>query len=88
MNVLTADRPGLWFIPRRYIKFDTFHPAVSKGLPVTRVISRITLQVRHLVYCCGDGSAAGNAICCRCRRGASIPPVSLPLSSDSQWCNA
>jgi zeaxanthin epoxidase len=29
---------------RRYIKFDTFHPAVSKGLPVTRVISRITLQ--------------------------------------------
>lgn len=28
----------------RYIKFDTFHPAVSKGLPVTRVISRVTLQ--------------------------------------------
>lgn len=30
---------------RRYIKFDTFHPAVDMGLPVTRVISRITLQV-------------------------------------------
>lgn len=30
--------------PVRYIKFDTFHPAVSKGLPVTRVISRVTLQ--------------------------------------------
>jgi hypothetical protein len=29
----------------RYIKFDTYHPAVDKGLPVTRVISRITLQV-------------------------------------------
>lgn len=30
--------------PSRYVKFDTFHPAVSKGLPVTRVISRLTLQ--------------------------------------------
>jgi hypothetical protein len=28
----------------RYVKFDTFHPAVDRGLPVTRVISRITLQ--------------------------------------------
>jgi hypothetical protein len=28
----------------RYVKFDTFHPAVEKGLPVTRVISRYTLQ--------------------------------------------
>jgi hypothetical protein len=33
----------------RYIKFDTFHPAVSKGLPVTRVISRITLQVGPII---------------------------------------
>ena len=32
-------------LPCRYIKFDTFHPAVDMGLPVTRVISRITLQV-------------------------------------------
>lgn len=43
-----AEHPAL--IPcstpdvRRYIKFDTFHPAVERGLPVTRVISRITLQ--------------------------------------------
>ena len=29
---------------RRYVKFDTFHPAVEKGLPVTRVISRVVLQ--------------------------------------------
>ena len=29
---------------RRYVKFDTFHPAVDKGLPVTRVVSRVTLQ--------------------------------------------
>ena len=28
----------------RYVKFDTFHPAVDIGLPVTRVISRVTLQ--------------------------------------------
>ena len=28
----------------RYCKFDTFHPAVDNGLPVTRVISRVVLQ--------------------------------------------
>ena len=28
----------------RYVKFDTFHPAVERGLPVTRVISRFVLQ--------------------------------------------
>ena len=28
----------------RYIKFDTFTPAAENGLPVTRVISRMTLQ--------------------------------------------
>ena len=28
----------------RYVKFDTFSPAAEKGLPVTRVISRMTLQ--------------------------------------------
>ena len=28
----------------RYVKFDTFTPAVEQGLPVTRVISRMTLQ--------------------------------------------
>ena len=28
----------------RYVKFDTFHPAVDLGLPVTRVINRVTLQ--------------------------------------------
>ena len=28
----------------RYVKFDTFHPAVDKGLPVTRVVSRVALQ--------------------------------------------
>ena len=28
----------------RYVKFDTFHPAADAGLPVTRVISRVSLQ--------------------------------------------
>ena len=28
----------------RYVKFDTYHPAVDRGLPVTRVISRTLLQ--------------------------------------------
>ena len=28
----------------RYVKFDTYHPAVERGLPVTRVISRVVLQ--------------------------------------------
>lgn len=28
----------------RYVKFDTFTPAVERGLPVTRVISRMVLQ--------------------------------------------
>ncbi|EFJ45294.1 hypothetical protein VOLCADRAFT_75879 [Volvox carteri f. nagariensis] len=39
INGLCDGLTGEW-----YIKFDTFHPAVSKGLPVTRVISRVTLQ--------------------------------------------
>ena len=28
----------------RYIKFDTFTPAAERGLPVTRVVSRMLLQ--------------------------------------------
>eukprot|EP01024_Parvocaulis_polyphysoides_P053728 TRINITY_DN536_c0_g3_i6.p1 TRINITY_DN536_c0_g3~~TRINITY_DN536_c0_g3_i6.p1 ORF type:complete len:285 (-),score=46.62 TRINITY_DN536_c0_g3_i6:63-917(-) len=39
INGLCDGLTGKW-----YVKFDTFHPAVSKGLPVTRVISRHTLQ--------------------------------------------
>ncbi len=30
-------------LPQWYCKFDTWHPAVDRGLPVTRVISRYTL---------------------------------------------
>ena len=48
-GVVTGDRinglcdglTGEW-----YVKFDTFTPAAVNGLPVTRVINRVTLQVR------------------------------------------
>ncbi|KAI3665710.1 hypothetical protein L6452_44340 [Arctium lappa] len=39
INGLVDGVSGNW-----YIKFDTFTPAVERGLPVTRVISRMTLQ--------------------------------------------
>lgn len=39
INGLCDGVTGDW-----YVKFDTFHPAVNMGLPVTRVISRVTLQ--------------------------------------------
>jgi zeaxanthin epoxidase len=39
INGLVDGASGKW-----YVKFDTFHPAVDRGLPVTRVISRILLQ--------------------------------------------
>ncbi|KAL2643339.1 hypothetical protein R1flu_010926 [Riccia fluitans] len=39
INGLVDGLTGQW-----YCKFDTFTPAVEKGLPVTRVISRMTLQ--------------------------------------------
>ncbi|KAF3793899.1 Zeaxanthin epoxidase [Nymphaea thermarum] len=39
INGLVDGISGEW-----YIKFDTFTPAAERGLPVTRVISRMTLQ--------------------------------------------
>lgn len=39
INGLVDGETGKW-----YVKFDTFHPAVDRGLPVTRVISRVILQ--------------------------------------------
>ncbi|CAA3015946.1 zeaxanthin epoxidase, chloroplastic [Olea europaea subsp. europaea] len=39
INGLVDGISGKW-----YIKFDTFSPASERGLPVTRVISRMTLQ--------------------------------------------
>lgn len=48
---------------RRYVKFDTFHPAVDKGLPVTRVVSRVTLQAILAEACkrvAGEGVIQNN----------------------------
>nr|ACF21781.1 zeaxanthin epoxidase [Gentiana lutea]BAA88842.1 zea-Xanthin epoxidase [Gentiana lutea] len=39
INGLVDGISGNW-----YIKFDTFTPAAERGLPVTRVVSRMTLQ--------------------------------------------
>ncbi|CAH9145535.1 unnamed protein product [Cuscuta epithymum] len=39
INGLVDGISGNWFV-----KFDTFTPAVERGLPVTRIISRMTLQ--------------------------------------------
>lgn len=48
INGLVDGISGSW-----YIKFDTFTPAAEKGLPVTRVISRMTLQ-QILAQAVGD----------------------------------
>lgn len=47
VNGLVDGLSGSWFI-----KFDTFTPAVERGLPVTRVISRMILQ-KILVHAIG-----------------------------------
>jgi len=60
----------------RYIKFDTFHPAVSKGLPVTRVISRITLQVNEVTLTAADGTHTP--------RGCVVA-AAVPDSISSSW---
>jgi zeaxanthin epoxidase len=39
INGLCDGVTGDW-----YVKFDTFHPAADAGLPVTRVINRVSLQ--------------------------------------------
>lgn len=52
VNGLCDGVTGDW-----YCKFDTFHPAVDRGLPVTRVISRVELQqisARHAMRLGGE----------------------------------
>lgn len=39
INGLVDGVSGQW-----YVKFDTYHPAVDQGMPVTRVVSRVELQ--------------------------------------------
>ncbi|XP_068641014.1 zeaxanthin epoxidase, chloroplastic-like [Aristolochia californica] len=48
INGLVDGISGDW-----YVKFDTFTPAAERGLPVTRVISRMTLQ-QILAQAVGD----------------------------------
>nr|AGN03858.1 zeaxanthin epoxidase [Scutellaria baicalensis] len=48
INGLVDGISGNW-----YVKFDTFTPAAERGLPVTRVISRMTLQQ---ILACAVGS--------------------------------
>jgi zeaxanthin epoxidase len=53
VNGLCDGVTGDW-----YCKFDTFHPAVDRGLPVTRVVSRVELQqilARYAVQIGGEG---------------------------------
>ncbi|KAK9843651.1 hypothetical protein WJX81_001154 [Elliptochloris bilobata] len=58
VNGLVDGVSGKW-----YVKFDTFHPAVEKGLPVTRVVSRVTLQAILAEACirvAGEGVIQNN----------------------------
>ncbi|XP_007047261.2 PREDICTED: zeaxanthin epoxidase, chloroplastic isoform X2 [Theobroma cacao] len=48
INGLVDGVSGTW-----YVKFDTFTPAAERGLPVTRVISRMTLQ-EIMVHAVGE----------------------------------
>uniref|UniRef100_A0A1D1ZXT2 Zeaxanthin epoxidase, chloroplastic n=2 Tax=Auxenochlorella protothecoides TaxID=3075 RepID=A0A1D1ZXT2_AUXPR len=59
INGLCDGITGDW-----YVKFDTFHPAVGRGLPVTRVISRTRLQEILAERCCelgGPDAISNNA---------------------------
>ncbi|EOX91419.1 Zeaxanthin epoxidase (ZEP) (ABA1) isoform 3 [Theobroma cacao] len=48
INGLVDGVSGTW-----YVKFDTFTPAAERGIPVTRVISRMTLQ-EIMVHAVGE----------------------------------
>jgi hypothetical protein len=64
--------------PRRYVKFDTFHPAVDRGLPVTRVISRVTLQASRRPTA-GPPPASSHPPAAQATRVLRLPLPSLPL---------
>lgn len=59
INGLCDGVTGDW-----YVKFDTFHPAADKGLPVTRVISRVSLQnilAKAVLKLAGPNAIIGNS---------------------------
>ena len=70
-------------IPCRYVKFDTFHPAVEKGLPVTRVISRFVLQ-KLLAEACekiaGDDLIVNDCVVCDYEEKVRVLNLSRPVS--------
>lgn len=55
INGLVDGVSGIW-----YIKFDTFSPAAERGLPITRVISRMSLQ-QILASAVGDDVILNNS---------------------------
>ncbi|KAL4196682.1 hypothetical protein AMTRI_Chr04g184430 [Amborella trichopoda] len=55
INGLVDGISGAW-----YVKFDTYTPAVERGLPVTRVISRMTLQ-QILAHAVGEDVIFNNS---------------------------
>eukprot|EP00798_Chlamydomonas_sp_ICE-L_P013206 gene13206-19041_t len=59
INGLCDGVTGDW-----YVKFDTYHAAVDRGLPITRVISRVSLQqilARAVEKYGGEGTILGNS---------------------------
>ena len=70
INGLCDGVTGDW-----YVKFDTFHPAADMGLPVTRVISRVLLQVRAGWVCVGVRGREGvdASQCAEVRVGGGDP---------------
>ncbi|KAG1671989.1 hypothetical protein FOA52_013362 [Chlamydomonas sp. UWO 241] len=82
INGLCDGVTGDW-----YVKFDTFHPAVDKGLPITRVISRITLQnilAKAVLRYGGPDSIMGNSHVVGFQEESSS--VSLTLEDGSVHC--
>lgn len=94
VNGLCDGLTGDW-----YCKFDTFHPAVDRGLPVTRVISRVELQqisARYAVRLGGEevlepSSTVQSYEEFTNEAGAAPTCVTAPLETQaaifSSWCS-
>jgi zeaxanthin epoxidase len=88
VNGLCDGVSGDW-----YVKFDTFHPAADRGLPVTRVISRVTLQ-RILAEAVERAAGEHEAALAERRRaegggggggeGAPAPPPLVSIEGDAR----
>ncbi|GAX73162.1 hypothetical protein CEUSTIGMA_g615.t1 [Chlamydomonas eustigma] len=59
INGLCDGISGDW-----YVKFNTFHPAAERGIPITRVISRVSLQnvlAKAVIELGGPNTIMGNS---------------------------